>query len=63
MSYFFLLAFAIFLNVSAKVLALPVQPGLVIGVHLPSVPLRLIEAETFCIHFLSDFLVAMTIFF
>jgi hypothetical protein len=25
----------------------------VIGVHLPSVPLRFIEAEAFCIHFLS----------
>jgi hypothetical protein len=31
---------------------------------LPAVPLRSIEAETFCIHFLSDFfLVAMTISF
>jgi hypothetical protein len=41
MSYFFL---AIFLKVRANVLALPVQPGLVIGVHLPEVPLLLIEA-------------------
>jgi hypothetical protein len=60
MSYLFL---AIFLKVFAKAFALPVQPGLVIGVHLPLVPLRSIEAVAFCIQFLSDFLVAMIIFF
>jgi hypothetical protein len=38
---------AIFLKVFARALALPVQPGLVIGVHLPSVPLRLIDAVAF----------------
>ena len=38
---------AIFLNVLAKALARPVQPGFVIGVHFPLVPLRLIEAFTF----------------
>jgi hypothetical protein len=48
------------LNVLARALALPVQPGLVIGVHLPAVPRFLIEAAAFCIHFLS---VAMTISF
>jgi hypothetical protein len=38
------------LNVLARALALPVQPGLVIGVHLPAVPRFLIEAAAFCIH-------------
>ncbi len=33
------LRFAIFLNVSASVLALPLHPFLVMGVHLPLVPL------------------------
>jgi len=47
------LALAIFLNVLAKALALPVHPGFVMGVHLPSVPLRLMEAVAFCIHLLS----------
>jgi hypothetical protein len=32
------------LNVRAKVLALPVQDFLLIGVHLPAVPRFLIEA-------------------
>jgi hypothetical protein len=59
-AYLFL---AIFLNVLAKALALPVQPGLVIGVHLPFVPLLSIEAVAFCIQFLSDFLVAIIISF
>jgi len=54
---------AIFLKVFARAFALPVHPGLVIGVHLPLVPLRLIEAVAFCIQFLSDFWVAIIISF
>ena len=37
---------AIFLNVFAKAFALPVQPGLVIGVHFPLVPRFLIDLLT-----------------
>jgi len=52
-SYLFFLFAAIFLNVLANALALPVHPGFVIGVHLPLVPLLFIDAVAFWIHFLA----------
>jgi hypothetical protein len=51
LSFCHFLALAILLKVSASVLALPVQPFFVIGVHFPFVPLRLIDLLTPCIQF------------